>query len=76
MLPSNNILAKDTALLQIDGNVWRVSTLGKALLVGMLASIVPIATLFFFNDNRSLGIESEAHGTSETEAQAGKKLSF
>ena len=41
--------------------MWKVSTLGKAIIVGMLASLVPIISLFFFNDNRSLGVESEAH---------------
>lgn len=48
--------------LQVDGNVWSVSILGKALFVGMLATIVPTAALFFFNDDFSLGVESEALG--------------
>ena len=47
--------------MQIDGNMWRVSSLGKAMLAGMLTSLIPILALFFFNDNRSLGMESEAH---------------
>ena len=58
-------LSKKTAL-QIDGNVWRVSSLGKAMLAGMLASLIPILALFFFNDNRSLGLESEAHTVAPT----------
>lgn len=50
--------------MQIDGNVWRVSSLGKAILAGMLLSLIPVISLFFFNDNRSLGLESEAHNAS------------
>lgn len=41
----------------------------------MLASIIPILALFFFNDNRSLGIESEAHNRTCAVTEGGPRLS-
>ena len=53
--------------------MWRVSTLGTVMLVGMLFSTLPVSSLFFFNDNRSLGDESEARGRlRQQEPESGK----
>jgi len=71
----NNRQGTSVVCVQVDGNQWKVSTLGKAMLAGMAASLIPIAALFFFNDNRSLGVESEAHNRSAAASGEGETLS-
>jgi hypothetical protein len=46
------------------------------MLAGMLASVIPIAALFFFNDNRSLGVESEAHNRDIPVSEEGEVIQW
>eukprot|EP00937_MAST-01D_sp_MAST-1D-sp2_P001856 g1856.t1 len=41
------------------GNAWTLDTMRTIMLSGMVLSIFPTMCLFFFNDDRSLGQESE-----------------
>ena len=65
------------ATFAVTGNTWHVHTLQHVILVGMLLAVVPILALLCFDDDLSLGAESDAvrhqgastdqetHGTSD-----------
>ena len=44
----------------ITGNTWNVQTLQHVILVGMALAVVPVLALLCFNDDLSLGTESDA----------------
>ena len=44
-----------------SGNVWEISVIEKIMLVGVLLSAVSILPIFLFNDDKTLGIDSEAY---------------
>lgn len=48
------------ATFAITGNKWDVDTLQRVVLVGMALAVLPILTLLCFDDDRSLGPESDA----------------
>lgn len=48
------------ALFLSSGNQWNVSKLALVILVGMIIALVPAVTLGMFDDNKTLGEESEA----------------
>ena len=45
------------------GKTWRIDVLQKVFCVGAIMSIVPAILLFFFDDGKTLGKESESHAT-------------
>lgn len=48
------------ATFAITGNTWHVQTLQHVILVGMVLAVVPILALLCFDDDLSLGAESDA----------------
>ncbi len=44
-----------------SGNVWRVPVIEEIMLVGVALSAVSILPMFMFNDDKTLGIDSEAY---------------
>ncbi|KAK9823877.1 hypothetical protein WJX72_006127 [[Myrmecia] bisecta] len=48
-------------LFTLHGNRWDVHTLQIIILWGIGLALLPIGCMFFFNDDKSLGAESEAH---------------
>lgn len=64
------------ATFAITGNAWQVKTLEHVILVGMVLATIPIATLLCFNDDKSLGAESDAlrhQHTQQTDNPAGRQ---
>ena len=59
------------ATFAITGNTWHVNTLQHVILVGMVLAVVPILALLGFDDDLSLGAESDAvrHQTTSTDQQ-------
>ena len=49
-----------TQPVQIVGDEWSLPTLAHMIALGMLLSLFPTASYFFYNDDLSLGRESEA----------------
>jgi hypothetical protein len=47
-------------LFAVTGNEWHLGTLRCVMLVGMAIGLVPAACYFFFDDDKSLGKESDA----------------
>jgi len=45
-------------LFYLQGNSWSLNTLGIVVLIGMAISIIPICTVFMFNDDHSLETET------------------
>ena len=65
------------ATFAITGNAWQVKTLEHVILVGMVLAAIPIATLMCFNDDKSLGAESDAlrhQHTQQTDTSVGRQL--
>lgn len=48
------------ATFAITGNTWHVTTLQHVILVGMVLAVVPVLALLCFDDDLSLGAESDA----------------
>lgn len=48
------------ATFAVTGNKWDVDTLQLVILVGMALAVLPILALLCFDDDRSLGPESDA----------------
>ena len=48
------------ASFALTGNTWHVQTLQHVILVGMVLAVVPILALLCFDDDLSLGAESDA----------------
>ncbi len=48
------------ATFAITGNAWHVQTLQHVILVGMVLAVTPILALLCFDDDHSLGAESNA----------------
>jgi hypothetical protein len=48
------------ATFAITGNAWHVQTLQHVILVGMVLAVIPILALLCFDDDHSLGAESNA----------------
>ena len=44
-----------------SGNVWKVSVIKEIMFVGMALSAVSILPMFLFNDDKTLGLDSEAY---------------
>lgn len=47
------------ATFAVTGNAWHIRTLQHVILVGMLLAVVPVIALLCFDDNHSLGAESD-----------------
>ena len=65
------------ATFAITGNTWHVQTLQHVILVGMVLAVVPILALLCFDDDLSLGAESDAlrhHGTATDQHMAGETI--
>lgn len=45
-------------LFYLQGNSWSLNTLGIVVLIGMAISVIPIGTVFMFNDDYSLETET------------------
>ncbi len=45
-------------LFWLRGNSWSLHTLGAVVLIGMAVALVPICTIFMFNDDNSLDAEA------------------
>lgn len=43
------------------GNTWHLGTLQRVMLVGMGVAIAPVLVLLCFDDDKTLGVESDAH---------------
>ena len=48
------------ATFAVTGNAWHVQTLQHVILVGMVLAVIPILALLCFDDDHSLGAESNA----------------
>ena len=48
------------ATFAVTGNKWDVQTLQHVILVGMLLAVLPVLALLCFDDDQSLGPESDA----------------
>jgi len=48
------------AAFAVTGNKWQISTLQHVILIGLVLALVPIASLFCFDDDKALGEESDA----------------
>ncbi|DBA78565.1 TPA: hypothetical protein ACH3X2_007878 [Trebouxia sp. C0005] len=48
------------AAFAVTGNKWQISTLQRVILIGLVLALVPIVSLFCFDDDKALGQESEA----------------
>lgn len=48
------------ATFAVTGNTWHVTTLQHVILVGMVLAVVPVLALLCFDDDLSLGAESDA----------------
>ncbi|KAL3136845.1 hypothetical protein ABBQ38_005552 [Trebouxia sp. C0009 RCD-2024] len=61
------------ATFAITGNTWHVATLQHVILVGMVLAVVPVLALLCFDDDLSLGAESDAvrHHSTTADQQAG-----
>ena len=60
------------ATFAITGNTWHVTTLQHVILVGMVLAVVPVLALLCFDDDLSLGTESDAvrHQTTHADPHA------
>ncbi len=45
-------------LFYLRGNSWSLHTLGAVVLIGMAVAVIPICTIFMFNDDNSLDSET------------------
>ena len=54
-------------IFSVRGDVWRVDDLSLVMFCGLALTVCPIACLFFFSDEKSLGAESEAFGAADTD---------
>lgn len=45
-------------LFWLRGNSWSLHTLGTVVLIGMAVAVIPICTVFMFNDDNSLDSEA------------------
>lgn len=43
----------------LHGNVWELPVLARVMMVGQGLAVVPACLLFWFDDTRALGAESE-----------------
>ena len=57
--------------MQFIGNAWTLPSLQAIIALGMVLSLVPTASLFFFDDDKTLGHESEALLESAEPGEAG-----
>ncbi len=48
------------ATFAVTGNAWHIQTLQHVILVGMVLAVVPVLALLCFDDDQSLGAESDA----------------
>ena len=48
------------AAFAVTGNKWQISTLQHVILIGLVLALVPIVSLFCFDDDEALGQESDA----------------
>lgn len=65
------------ATFAVTGNTWHVQTLQHVILVGMVLAVVPVLALMCFDDDLSLGAESDAvqhHGTSAEHQTSGETI--
>lgn len=65
------------ATFAVTGNTWHVQTLQHVILVGMVLAVVPVLALLCFDDDLSLGAESDAHqhqGTSADQQTTGETI--
>ena len=44
----------------VTDNKWQISTLQHVILIGLVLALVPIVSLFCFDDDKALGKESDA----------------
>ena len=60
--------------MQFIGNAWDLPSLQAIIALGMVLSIVPLVSLFFFDDDKTLGHESEALLESEQPGKASQSV--
>ena len=58
------------ATFAVTGNAWHIQTLQHVILVGMVLAVLPILTLLCFDDDHSLGEESDAVRHHQTALQS------